>query len=126
VAPRTRTERVLAGVWIQLLGVDRVSAHDNFFEVGGHSLLAIRLLSRIRESLHLELPLRAVFETPTLAGLAQLVDEGLARGDTLNAPAMVRLSRDAHVATLLPGGVLDPVDLSKGRRKVLPREDPGH
>ena len=104
VAPRTRTERLLAGMWMQLLGVDRVGAHDNFFELGGHSLLATRLLSRMREALQLELPLRALFETPSMAGLAQLVDEGLARGDRRQEPVMLRLPRDAHAADTLPGG----------------------
>ena len=86
LAPRTRTERVLAGACIQLLGVDRVGADDNFFQLGGHSLLAIRLLSRVREAFQVELPLRAVFESPTVAGLAQLVEEMLSRGAETNRP----------------------------------------
>jgi amino acid adenylation domain-containing protein len=121
VAPRTRTERLIAGTWMKLLGVDQVGAHDNFFELGGHSLLATRLLSRMREAFQIELPLRAIFETPSVAGLAQLVDEMLTCGARPEAPVMVRLSRDAHAATLLPGRVVDPADLSKGRRKEMPR-----
>jgi amino acid adenylation domain-containing protein len=118
VSPRTRTERVIAGIWTQLLGVDRVDAHENFFALGGHSLLAIRLLSRVREAFQLELPLRAVFETPTVAGLAEMVEDGLERGERDESPAIVRLSRDAHTAIMLQGRTLDPADLSKGRRKV--------
>jgi acyl carrier protein len=125
VAPRTRTERLLAGIWMQLLGVDRVGAHDNFFELGGHSLLATRLLSRLREAFQLELPLRAVFETPSMAGLAQLVDEGLARGDRREEPVMLRLSRDAHAAATLPGGGVDPEFLSKGRRGEMSQPGSG-
>ena len=116
VAPRTRTENVLADIWAHLLGVERVGAYDNFFELGGHSLLATRLLSRMHEAFQLELPLGSIFEAPTVAGLAQLVEEAQARGERDEIPAIARLSREAHLATLLPGGVLNRTDLSKGRR----------
>jgi len=113
VVPRTPTEEVVAGIWAQLLSVKRVGAYDNFFELGGHSLLATRLLSRMREAFQLELPLRVIFERATVAGLAQFVEEARARGERDQTPAIVRLSREAHIATLLPGGVLDRADLSK-------------
>jgi acyl carrier protein len=98
VAPRTRTERTVAGIWTQLLGLDQVGAHDNFFEIGGHSLLATRLNSRIRDAFRLELPLRAIFESPTVAGLSQVVEEALARGERHEAPVMVRLRRDVQAS----------------------------
>jgi acyl carrier protein len=70
VAPRTATERVLARVWSDLLGVAEVGATDNFFALGGHSLLATRIVSRIRDTLQVEIPVRALFECPTVAELA--------------------------------------------------------
>ena len=75
VAPRTPTEEVVAGLWAEVLGLDRVSIHDTFFDLGGHSLLAARLLARSRESLGRDLELKDLFAAPTVAGLARLVDE---------------------------------------------------
>ncbi len=74
VAPRTPTERALAAVWAGVLGVERVGAEDDFLELGGHSLLAMRVVARVREALGVELPLAAVLEARTVAGLAARVD----------------------------------------------------
>ncbi|HEX7239095.1 MAG TPA: amino acid adenylation domain-containing protein, partial [Longimicrobiaceae bacterium] len=74
VAPRTPTERLVAEAWAAALQVERVGALDGFFELGGHSLLGTRVVSRLREALGVEVPLRAVFEAPTLAAFAERVD----------------------------------------------------
>jgi len=74
VAPRTEVEGRLAGMCGELLGVERVGAEDSFFELGGHSLLATQLVSRVREGFGVELPLRAIFEAPTIAGLAARIE----------------------------------------------------
>jgi amino acid adenylation domain-containing protein len=75
VAPRTPTEEALAEMWAGLLRVERVGVHDNFFDLGGHSLLATRVVSRVREAFGVEVSLRRVFQRPTVAGLAQAVEE---------------------------------------------------
>ena len=70
VAPRSATERVLARIWGELLGVAEVGVTDNFFALGGHSLLATQIVSRVRETLQVDVPVRLLFQHPTVAGLA--------------------------------------------------------
>ncbi|MGH8547300.1 MAG: amino acid adenylation domain-containing protein [Methylococcales bacterium] len=76
VAPRTPTEEILSGIWAEILGVERVGIHDNFFEVGGHSLLLMQLLSKIQATFNGKLSLRNLLERPTVAGLAGLIEGG--------------------------------------------------
>jgi thioester reductase-like protein len=72
--PQTVVERQLANLWSKLLGIEQVSTQDNFFELGGNSLLAAQLVAAIRETLQVKLPVRCLFEQPTIAGLAQLIE----------------------------------------------------
>ena len=73
VAPRTQLEEDLAGMWADILKVERVGINDNFFDLGGHSLLATRLIFRLREHFNVDVPLRALFEAPTVATIAPVV-----------------------------------------------------
>jgi amino acid adenylation domain-containing protein len=81
VAPRTPVEEVLAEIWAEVLGLEQVGTHDNFFELGGHSLKATQVISRVRHALAIELPLRGLFETPTVAGLAVSIELSQAQGE---------------------------------------------
>jgi acyl carrier protein len=73
VAPRTELEQELAGIWAEILKVERVGINDNFFDLGGHSLLATRLIFQLREHFHVDVPLRALFEAPTIATIAPVI-----------------------------------------------------
>ncbi len=84
--PRTGTEEAVAAIWRDLLGIAEVGTHDNFFERGGHSLLATQALSRMQATFGVDIGLQALFETPTVAGLAQAVDRLLPTAATAPAP----------------------------------------
>ncbi len=92
VAPRTRVEEVLCAIWAEVLGTERVGVDDEFLELGGHSLLAARVVARAREAFGTEVPLGTIFESPTVAGFAEVVEARL-RGSAGAAPALVPVAR---------------------------------
>jgi amino acid adenylation domain-containing protein len=92
--PETETEEALAAIWREVLGVDRVGARDDFFRLGGHSLLATRVMTRVKSRLGADLPLRALFQNPTLQALAREVDRAGQAADPQPArPTIRRLER---------------------------------
>ncbi|HKV09555.1 MAG TPA: amino acid adenylation domain-containing protein, partial [Thermoanaerobaculia bacterium] len=80
VAPRTPVEELVAGIWSEVLGVDRIGARDSFFDLGGHSLLATRVTSRLRRALGVDVPLKTLFEAPTVAELAAVLEKAGRQG----------------------------------------------
>ena len=91
--PRTATELALAEIWKELLKVEEVGADQNFFELGGHSLLVLQVMARIRHKFGLELPVRTMFEEPTIAGLAAAVEQAEAQGLKAQTPILKRRAR---------------------------------
>ena len=81
-ARRTPTEELVTEIWAEVLGVERPGLHENFFEIGGHSLRAIQVVSRVRDALGLEVPLRGTFERPTIAEFAVWLNELMIASDT--------------------------------------------
>jgi amino acid adenylation domain-containing protein len=111
-APRTPAEELLAGIWCDLLGIERAGVEDSFFELGGHSLLGMRVVSRVRDAFGVELPLRALFEAPTLGGLAARIEAE--RGGAA-VPAIPRISRTADL----------PLSFAQERLWFLEQLEPG-
>ncbi|HEY0411492.1 MAG TPA: condensation domain-containing protein, partial [Candidatus Dormibacteraeota bacterium] len=114
VAPRTPAEEVLAEIWAEVLRLERVGVEESFFALGGHSLLATRVISRVRQVFGVEMPLRALFEGPTVAELAGRVEEIRRAG----APALPPVVPTERTAAL-------PLSFAQERLWFIDRLDPG-
>ena len=113
-APSTPTQERLAALFAEVLGAERVGSTDSFFELGGHSLLATRLVARVRSSFGVELPLRALFEAPTVAALASRL-ESRPEPTGMEAPALLRAERPEVL----------PLSFAQQRLWFIDQLDPG-
>ncbi len=102
VSPRTPIEEVLAAIWAEILKVEKVGIHDNFFELGGHSLLATQVISRLRDAFEVELPLRELFESPTIANFSKHIDETSRQNNIRILPAIKLISRTEKLPLSFP------------------------
>ena len=91
--PRTPIEKLLCDLWVELLDVERVGIDDNFFDLGGHSILGTVMISSVRKQINVDLPVRTIFELPTVAELASLISEIKARGVEPESLPIARVSR---------------------------------
>jgi acyl transferase domain-containing protein/thioesterase domain-containing protein/acyl carrier protein len=89
VAPETDIERILAGFWQELLGVEQVGTQDSFFDLGGHSLIAVRLFAMVRKTYRVDFPISVLFEAPTIAKCAAMISERIGPQETGDAEAPV-------------------------------------
>ncbi|TDD95358.1 non-ribosomal peptide synthetase [Actinomadura rubrisoli] len=103
-APNKTEQAILADIWAELLGVNHVDPDDNFFDLGGHSLLGTQAVSRIREALGVSLPLRTLFSTPTLADCAQEIRSARSRQHDSAPTAIESVSRDRDLPLSFPQG----------------------
>ncbi len=97
VAPRNATEQIIADIWQSVLACQRVGCYDNFFELGGHSLLATQVIARLREAFQTDVPLRLIFESPTVAELAEYIDRSTKSAQGILPPPIVPVSRDQEL-----------------------------
>jgi len=116
VAPRNAAEDLVAGIWAEVLGVERVGIYDNFFELGGHSLLATQAVSRMREAFAVEIPLRRLFEVPTVAGLAESIEAARRTGQNAQAPSILPIPRDGDL----------PLSFAQQRLWFIDQLEPGN
>jgi len=128
VAPRNEIESQLTEIWRELLKVQSIGVEHNFFELGGHSLLVLQMTARIRRSLEVELPARAVFEAPTIAALAREVERLRALGLTARMPELKRRQPSVPDATreqlLAQLDALSSDDLQAVLQRVLGGKQP--
>ncbi len=113
--PLDPVEDLLVNIWARVLGLENIGVHDNFFERGGHSLLATQVMSRIRETFHVELPLRALFESPTIADLAEKLEAVIQAQQGLQAPPLVPVPRNGKL----------PLSFAQQRLWFLDQLEPG-
>jgi acyl carrier protein len=128
VAAATEVERKLAEMWKELLKVEEVGTEQNFFELGGHSLLVLQVMARIRRMFGVELPVRTLFEEPTIAGLAVAVEKAEAEGKKAPMPALERRPRPAATsreALLAQLDQLSADDVQNLLKQVLEGKKPG-
>jgi len=115
IVPRSAEEEITAQIFSDLLNITRVGAGDHFFDLGGHSLLATQLLSRIRDSFGVELPLKTLFERPTVEALAGAVKEEKLKSEGLHEPAIIKTSRSEKL----------PLSFAQQRLWFLDQLEPG-
>jgi len=114
--PRTQTEAAVAAIWAHVLSLERVGVEDDFFALGGDSISAALILSRLREALGVELPRHSLFETPTVAGLSEAVEAARSAAPAPEAPPLRPASRESHL----------PLSFAQERFWVLDRFTPGN
>jgi acyl carrier protein len=96
VAPGTPIETALVDIWVDVLKVKQVGIRDNFFALGGNSLLATQIMSRLRSAFEVELPVRSLFETPTIAELSQVIEQHQKSEMKIKQSAITPLSRQLY------------------------------
>jgi amino acid adenylation domain-containing protein len=111
VAPRNRVEEAVASIWAEILHLERVGIHHDFFELGGHSLLVTQVVSRIRQTLRVELPLRSLFEHPTVAALSEAIEKSESNNPALKSHTIEPVSRQAYRVKLSTEGTLEIPEL---------------
>ena len=115
VEPRSEIEELVAQVWREVLKLEKIGVYDNFFDLGGHSLIATRVVARLRNNFNIDLPLRKLFELPTVAGLTEHIDFLRCYQSGISVPPIVPVPRDR------------PIPLSSSQRRLwfLQKLDPG-
>ncbi len=114
-APQTETERQIAEIWKQVLQTNQVGRDDNFFELGGHSLLATQVISRLRQSFEQTLPIRVLFESPTISALARQIEKSSQTPQPSEALALLPVNREQPL----------PLSFAQERLWILDQLEPG-
>jgi amino acid adenylation domain-containing protein len=114
IAPDTPVKEILTGIWGQILNLDRVSIEDNFFELGGHSLLATQVISQVRKTFQVEIPLGELFSAPTIAQFSQVIEKAIASKTNLDVLPLKPVARNSN----------SPLSFAQQRLWVLQQLEP--
>ncbi len=114
-APRTPEEELMAGIWSDILHTDKIGVHNSFFDLGGHSLMATQVISRIRDAFEVELPLRSLFEKPTIALLVDEINTIRNSEAGISMPPITKVPREGHL----------PLSFAQQRLWFLDQLEPG-
>ena len=119
VSPRTEIEELVAQTWREVLKIENIGIYDNFFELGGHSLLATQIVARLQEAFNKDVPLRVLFDAPTIAELAQELETIIRDGRAPELPPIVPVPRDGPLPLSMNQEHLWPIDQNDSRHALF-------
>jgi acyl carrier protein len=112
---------MVAEIWEEVFGIAQIGLHDNFYELGGESLMATRIVSRIRDTFQVDLAIRSLLENPTVAGISRAIEEAQSSSVERQEPVIMSVSREAYRAKRSPEGEIEIPEIVRSQEDKLRR-----